>query len=532
MNFESGYETFTEEQSLILNQYVTDCQSHIFAIKNLPEVIKGALFSRYSRSYLGLRSLLLKEFIGAQEGLISSNTLEPLAQEEAILKAQSFYDRILDGYGDDSIGELGGCHLALENVSMLAAKEIEDARIGGSPLEKSTRYLCFDRPLQGKFAYYREPMLMQSEFASRYELTCDFLFQTYSRLIEPLTIYIKKNFPKSLDISENAYQAALRAKVLDCLRGLLPASTLTNLGVFGNGRFFEKLLTELGLADLAEMNSISSKSFEQLSKVIPSFIRRANSENKHWKPTELYNRQMHQVLKQAVNHKPSLRSAFKSNSSVKLINSDPEALKKVTQALLFEYSSQELSQIEVQNPLALFNQLANIRTNRRHKAPRAFEHAFYTFEIESDFGCYRDLQRHRTLTQERQLLGCSLGFIIPQEIESAGLSEPYQLALQQAADTYYLLSENMPKQAQYVVPMAFKVRWYFHINLRALQWVCELRSGPAGHSEYRFVAQEMARLVMLAQPEFSSCFKFVDFEGHSLGRLDQETRRANQQGLC
>ena len=157
----NDYEEFSESQLKIIKKYVTSTSSHIFCLRNLPEVIKGALFSRYSRSSLGLRSLLLKEFIQNEETAFSSisgqkekesnNELED--QSIAIKKAQNFYDRILDGFGDDSIGELGGAHLAIENVSMIAAKAIEDARIGGSPLEKSTRYIYFDQKYEGEYLF-------------------------------------------------------------------------------------------------------------------------------------------------------------------------------------------------------------------------------------------------------------------------------------------------------------------------------------------------------------------------------------------
>lgn len=250
--FHEDYEEFTESQHKTLEKYVTNTRSHIFVLRNLPEVIKGALFSRYSRSTLGLRSLLLKEFISNAEesgfGDIAGAgaDLQAAAQQtKAIQKAQTFYDRILDGYGDDSIGELGGAHVAIENVSMLAAKIIEDARIGGSPLEKSTRYIYFDQKVHGEYLFYREPVLMTSAYRELYVDICNMLFETYSKLIPPLTTLIETKMPQDPNTSKVAYTAALRAKVLDCLRGLLPAGTLTNMGVFGNGRFFEHLKTEL-----------------------------------------------------------------------------------------------------------------------------------------------------------------------------------------------------------------------------------------------------------------------------------------------
>jgi len=152
------------------------------------------------------------------------------------------------------------------------------------------------------------------------------------------------------------------------------------------------------------------------------------------------------------------------------------------------------------------------------------EHASFTFEIVADFGIYRDLQRHRTLTQDRQLLTCDFGYSIPEELVDTEMEKTYRSAMDQAAEVYDRIAKELPEEAQYVVPMAYNIRWYFHINLRALQWLCELRSSPQGHSSYRMVAQSLAHQTFEAIPEFSRFFKFVDCEGYDLGRLDQEIR--------
>src|SRR3972149_7870461 len=203
---------FSEENIKILQKFVSNIDKDIFVLINLPEVIKGALFSRYSRSALRLRELLLQEFILSSESSFDEIALSGnLDNILAIKKAKNFYDRILDGFGDDSIGELGGAHLAIENVSMLAAKSIEDARIGGSPLEKSTRYVYFDRKVNDEYLFYKEPIIMTSAYRDLYIVTCNLLFETYSNLIPRLTEVIKKDFPKEEGVSIGAYTAALRA---------------------------------------------------------------------------------------------------------------------------------------------------------------------------------------------------------------------------------------------------------------------------------------------------------------------------------
>ena len=540
------YEEFTPSQLKILDRYVTNTTSSVFVLRNLPEVIKGALFSRYSRSSLGLRSLLLKEFVSNDDeanfeaiagGLSHDEQEDPNIQVNAIKKAQNFYDRILDGYGDDSIGELGGAHLAIENISMLAAKVIEDSRIGGSPLEKSTRYIYFDQKVKGDYLFYREPILMTSAYKSLYLTTCNMLFDTYAKLIAPLTAFIEMHFPKDPETSKSAYAAALRAKVLDCLRGLLPASTLTNMGFFGNGRFFEFLIHKLHCNNLAEMQEIGKKSYEELSKVMPSFIRRSELSHKHHRAFAQYYESMQTEIK-LVTAMHSARCSRTSHPGVRLLSYDKDSPRSVAAAILFANSKcgfqdlteyvKKLSEDEVSR---ILEAACSSRENRRQKSPRALEHAQFTFEILADFGAYRDLHRHRILTQERQLLNCDYGFYIPPEIHESKLEKEYIEALETAKEAYDCIARELPEEAQYIVPMAYNIRWYFTVNLRALQWICELRSSPAGHPTYRLVAQEMAKEIFKVLPQFERFFKFVDFEGYRLGRLGQEQRKAEKLGL-
>lgn len=541
--FSEEYEDFTEQQKKTLERFVTNTSSQVFALKNLPEVIKGALFSRYSRSTLGLRSLLLKEFISNNEeaafdaivGTAQANTEAAKDQTLSIQKAQNFYDRILDGYGDDSIGELGGAHLAIENISMLGAKIVEDCRLGGSPLEKSTRYIYFDQKVKGEYLFYREPILMTSAFRDTYIDTCNHLFEVYSRLIGPLTEQFEAQHPKDPTISQGAYTAATRAKVLDCLRGLLPTGTLTNMGVFGNGRFYEQLIHKLECSHLAEMQEIGKRTYEELAKVIPSFIRRSHPSHRTHQLYAEFHEKMHSELKNSAIENSEIPSKGDEGPFVKLVDYTPNADRKVCAALLFPYLNASLEDIE-QHCSELSEEEINkilesgcsARETRRHKSPRGLEHATFTFEILADFGVYRDLQRHRILTQDRQLLSCNYGYFIPQEILGTPMEADYRSSMEMAKTAYEKISLELPEEAQYLVPMAYNIRWYFHVNLRALQWLCELRSSPAGHPNYRFVAQAMTQEVTRVYPQFERFFKFVDYQGYQLGRLGQEQRKAEK----
>lgn len=532
-----NYEEFTPEQKQILERFFSNTDSNIFVLRNLPEVIKGAMFSRYSRTTLGLRSLLLQEFILSEdlafESIVGMGG-EGTEQAMAIQKAQDFYDRILDGYGDDSIGELGGAHLALENITMLAAKHVEDCRIGGSPLEKSTRYVYFDKKYKGEYLYYRDPVIMTSAYKSTYIDTCNELFETYAALIPPTTELLEKRFPKDESVSTGAYRAALRAKVLDCLRGLLPASTLTNMGLYGNGRFFEGMLQKLSASTLSELRDVGAKAYTELSKTIPSFVRRSAPSHRHGAAYRDY-------VEKTRSERSRITERFTSDISdlpqagVKLVDMDSAGPEKVAAAFLFEDSSASFdsllglvegfdgSQIE-----EVLESACHARENRRQKSPRALEHAEFTFDIVGDFGTYRDLQRHRMLTQGRQLLNCDLGFYVPEDLKGTKIEREYIAAMEKARIAYNAIAVDLPEEAQYVVPMGYNIHWYFRCNLRAVQWLCELRSQAAGHPTYRKIAQDMARLVCEAEPRFARFFKFVDFSGHDLGRIGQEERIAKK----
>jgi len=531
-------EQFTPEQEAILKKFVTNTSGSIFAIFNLPEVIKGALFSRYSRSTLGLRSLLLREFIQNQDESafqeIVGGTEQSQDQLLAIKKAQNFYDRILDGYGDDSIGELGGAHLAVENVSMIAAKAIEDCRIGGSPLEKSTRYVYFDQKVNDQYLYHREAVLMTSAWKSLYENTCNMLFDTYSRLHTALSHIMNERFPRDPEVSKSAHASSIRAKVLDCVRGLLPASALTNLGLFGNGRFYETLLHKLQTSNLAELRDIGKNTYEELVKVVPSFVRRAEAHHKTHKGYADFQEEMHEEI-QTISNQIILQDEENTEPRVTLIDYDPNAPLKVAAGILYPTSHLSFStlveycrSLEPEELDKILESAAHARRERRHKSPRGLENAQFTFEFIADFGVYRDLQRHRLLTQDRQLLTCNHGYFIPEELLGTDLEKEYRSAMDAARTAHETIASELPEEAQYVVPMAYNVRWYWTANLREMQWLTELRSQPAGHISYRRIAQQMADAICDKMPAFQRFFAFVDHSNPDIGRLGQEVSIAQK----
>jgi len=525
-------EEFTKGEQGMLSRFCTNLDKPVFVLINLPEVVKGALFSRYSRSDKSLRRVLLDEFINKPEmgfkEIVGASVKSGVEQSVAIRKAEEFYDRVLVGFGDDSVAELGGAHIACENVSNIASKVLEDSRIGLSPLEKSTRYVYFNRKEDGKYRYYREPGIMAGPHAELYEQTCNLLFDTYSKLLEPVRKYVVDKNPQK-DASDRAFKSTVRAKTCDLLRGLLPASALTNVGIFGNGRAFEYLLTKMYASPLREITDLAGAMQTELSAVIPSFVKRASPSDKHGSRTNAYFTETSKAMECVSSELLSGRQPGKAED-VALVDYDADAETKIIAAMLYPSSDLPLSQLRTlvakmntKERGRIVSEYMKRRENRRHKPGRALENTYYTFDILGNYGLYRDLHRHRMLTQERQLLGTHHGYDVPQELAEAGHGDEFEKCMQSADSAYKELAKEMPKQAQYVVPLAYKLRWYNTLNLREVFHFAELRSVVQGHTDYRRIAQKMYLKVKEVHPALAEQMKYMDMSGgQKLERLDAE----------
>ena len=516
------------EEKKLIEPYFTNTEKNIFGLVNLPEVVKGALFARYSRSDKSLRRTLLEEFIKKEEMGFSEIVGENHGEKEggiiAIENAEKFYERVLIGFGDDSIGELAGVHVAVENVSNIATKLIEDRRIGISPLEKSSRYVYFDKKdAKGRYLYYREPAIMESGLDGVYEETLDFLFDTYAGLIPQVSEYVRKKYPKEGE-SERAYEASVRAKTCDLLRGLLPAAALTNLGLFGNGRAFEYLLVNLYASRLREAQNIAKEMEEELKKFIPSFVKRASDER---------GKEMQGYIKSRKKTADfsSQRINAEDVDDVRLAWHDENGVEKIICAILFPYSQTTYAELEKivkkmgkEEKEKIIDAYIGERKNRRHKPGRAFENVYYTFEIVTNFGAFRDLHRHRILTQERQLLTTNLGYDMPVELKEAGVADKFKKAMEEAKKAYKKIGQRFAEEAQYCVPFAYRIRFYMTMNAREIYHLTELRSGMQGHMDYRHVAQKIYLLAKEKHPEIFKYAKFVDMKEYGLERIEAEKK--------
>ena len=522
-------EEFTEAEVAVLRRYFTNLDGPVFALVNLPEVVKGALFARYSRSSKSLRRLFLDEFVGDLD-LAGDATVDATV---GLDRADELYQRIFFEYGDDSVAQLGGVHLACEQASNVLTKVLERGRLM-SYLEQSTRYLGYDRRLDnGHYRFYRDHDLLESRLGARYVGEMDRMFDTYRELLPLLTDWLARRYPKTPEDTDFVYRQAIRAKALDGLRGLLPASALSNLGIYASGQAYESLLLRMRAHPLPEVRDYSRLMLDELVKVIPSFLRRLDVPERGGAWTDYLAATRAATARRVEELVPTHARAAEGegSGSVRLVGFDPEGEDRVLEAIIFAQSNLSHDEaaartraLSADERRSLFHAYVGVRGNRRHRPGRAFEATEYRFEIVSDYGAFRDLQRHRLLTIEWQPLTVDLGFDVPEVVAEAGLAERYRESLLRSAELYRDVVDVLPEQAQYCVALAFRIRYAMQMNAREALHVIELRSGPQGHPSYRRVAHEMARLIreVAGHQAIADAMRYVDFSDTDLERLEAE----------
>ena len=522
-----GVEQFTAGERELLGRYFTNLDGPVFALVNLPEVVKGALFARYSRSPKSLRRLFLDEFVDELD--VAGDT--SLDASVGLRRAEQLYARVFSEYGDDSVAQLGGVHLACEQSSNVLTKILERGRLM-SYLEQSTRYIPYDSRLpSGHYRYHRDQAVLESPLGARYVGEMDRMFDTYAELLPALQSFVGRANPREGGISELAHRHAVRARCLDALRGLLPAGSLSNVGIFGSGQSYEQLLLRMRAHPLPEARRYADLILIELRKVIPSFLSRIDRPERGGVWTE-YLETCGQAMQAAVHDLWSVEVPAPGRS-VTLTDFDPAGEDKVLVAMCYPYLNapeEDIARrIETLGPeerRRIIQAYVGERSNRRHRPGRALECTSYRFDIVADYGAFRDLQRHRMLTVEWQPLGTDLGFEIPPLVEEAGLSDQFVESLERSKSLHDALAPYLPEQSAYTVALAFNIRFVMQLNAREAMHVLELRSGPQGHPAYRRIVQEMHRLIaeQAGHRAIADAMRFVDHSETSLGRLEAEQR--------
>jgi thymidylate synthase ThyX len=500
-------EEFTAEERRLLAPHFTNLDRPVFALVNLPETIKGALFARYSRYAGTVRRLYLEEFAAdVPEGG------RPFEGEEGE-RAAGLYERVFSGYGDDSIAQVGGAHVACEWVSNILTKVLQRGRLAAY-LEQSTRYIPYDQPLPksagGGHRFYRD-----DELGPEYAAAMEELFAIYSLSLAQVREWAAERWPRGEE-PEKAWERSIKAKALDLLRGLLPASTLSHVGIYASGQAYEQLLLRMMASPLPEARHFATMILEELKKVMPSFVARVERPDRGGEWISYLERRR-DAAERWVGRLGLDRREGSDAPSVELIDVDGSEDELIA-ASLFEAS--DLSERDVLDKVRalppdeqgeIIADLAGERPNRRHRPGRGWEAVRYRFEIVSDYGGFRDLQRHRMLTCQWQRLSPDLGAGVPEEVREAGAGGEYERALEVSRAEYErLAAAGMPDAAPYALCLGYRIRYLLDLNAREAMHLIELRSGREGHPTYRAVAQAMHERIASVHPAIAAAMTHVD----------------------
>jgi len=504
-------ESFTEAERERLAPHFTNLDRPVFALVNLPETVKGALFARYSRYPGTLRRLFLDEFADSLPSVTGA------WEADEGRRAAELYERIFVGYGDDSVAQLGGAHVACEWVSNVLTKVLQRPRLGAY-LEQSTRYIAYDAPMPdgGGYRFYRD-----SELGPEYRAAMDELFGIYSASLPRMRTWVGETYPARDGDSPAAHERACAAKALDLVRGLLPAASLSHMGIFATGQTYEHLILHLLGHPLPEAQECGRMVLRAVQGVMPSFVSRVERPERGGEWVSYLQRRTAAGRSWAARLGLDQAEAARAGGgpSVRLLRVEGEE-DDLLAALLFEATStsekatrEAVEALDDDARARLLADLVGDRANRRHRPGRGFEALRYRFEIVSDYGAFRDLQRHRMLTVQWQTLTPELGAGVPEEVDRAGCGEEYRRALDVSAGEHArLAAAGLPHAAPYALCLGYRIRYILDLNAREAMQLVELRSGREGHPNYRAVAHEMHALIAGVHPAVAGAMTHVDRE--------------------
>ena len=500
-------ESFSPEERALLAPHFTNLDRPVFGLVNLPETVKGALFARYSRYSGTLRQLYLEEF--AADVPAGERPFDGAEGE----RAAGLYERVFVGYGDDSIAQVGGAHIACEWVSNVLTKVLQRGRLAAY-LEQSTRYIPYNRPMSTRagesYRYYRD-----DDLGPRFEAAMNELFAIYSRSLTGVEEWAAQRWPRGEE-PEGAWRRSIRAKALDLTRGLLPAATLSHVGIYASGQAYEQMVLRLMASPLPEAREFGAMILRELQQIMPSFVSRVERPERGGEWVS-YLQRRREATESWVSRLGLDRRGAEDAPSVELIHVDGSE-EDLLASCLFESAATPETEIRARLDVLdrderaqLLGALVGERGNRRHRPGRGFEALRYRFEIVSDYGAFRDLQRHRMLTCQWQRLGPDLGAGVPEEVREAGVGDEFERALEISRAEHERLSDaGLGDAASYALCLAYRIRYVLDLNAREAMHLIELRSGREGHPAYRAVAQAMHERIAAIHPAVAAAMSHVD----------------------
>lgn len=499
-----------------LRNSVTNTTGNVYAFnETLSPMTIAAAMARLSRRGDDMRVTILDEFAAA------------MGKDEKLLQ------RVITAYGDDSVQQLVGQHLVVENASNLLTKKLEWGRLA-SYLEQSTRYIYFDRKnAEGKYRYY-VPEHFTATVKKDYVQTMDKIFDIYSRLVRNLTTHIQSTSSTPQNERDGAWKSAIRAQACDAIRPILPVSTTSTVGIYASGQALESLIMHLLSDELPEANQVGQQILDEARKVIPTFLERADRPDRGGAMVA-YRANTYQAMKELA-HKYLPDTYAGDSEAVQLTSVWPRNELELVPDMLYEHSNLPLADIQksvgdwsITRKQDVFSAYMGERLNRRHRPGRALEKAHYSFDLVCDYGIFRDLQRHRMVDDlEWQPLTPRFGYEIPQLVEEAGFSEDFEQCFDLSLELYSRLqAAGYALEAQYATLLGHRMRWKVTYNAREAFHLHELRTSPQGHPGYRKLVKQMHDKVAEVHPLMAESMKFVNQgEDPELTRLAAE--RATQ----
>ncbi len=522
---DSGY-LFTDAGIEFLKQAVTDTDGDVYAFTNfLPPATVAAAMARLSRRGDDMRITLLEEFAGKAG------------------KDTNLLRRIITAYGDDSVQQLAGVHLVVENASNLLTKKLEWGRLAAY-LEQSTRYIFFDKKdKRGKYRYY-VPAELDTKTEQNYTQAMNKIFSIYSNLVHKLTDYVVSISNVPLSERDAAFRSATKAQACDAIRPLLPVATTATVGIYASGQALESLIMHLLSDELAEARRTGQAILQQARKVIPMFLERADKPERGGAMIA-YRANTARAMQQLANNILDSNLSDNGSKSITLTDVWPRNELDLVADMLYEHSNMPLQSIRATVNEWSYEQKEEVirtyvgeRLNRRQRPGRALEKVHYSWDLVCDYGIFRDLQRHRMVDDmEWQKLSPRYGYDIPKLVEDAGLSEQFESCFDISLKLYSdLQASGYINESQYATLLGHRMRWKVTYNAREAFHLHELRTGPQGHPGYRKLVQEMHDVISNIHPLLSNAMTFVNqdedpkltrlaaerYTQYKLAQLDQE----------
>lgn len=520
----------TEAGHEYLRPLVTSSTEQVYAFTGAANPVQvAAAMARLSRRDGSLLSCILDEFADADD-------------------ADALLERVVTGYGDDSVANLSSPHVVVESISNLATKQVEWSRLA-SYLEQSTRYIFyFTKQADGTYRYYR-PKNLPAELLAKYVEYMDNIFDLYAATVKEMTEYIRAQNPRpNKDEDPSGYAAwpgATRAQACDAVRTMLPAATLSTVGIHASALTFDNIVKHLWAEPLPEMNELGTNILNAVRQVAPVFFQRTDKPDRGLTDVAYRRETREAVAEIAPITLMNDGTAYSQQVEVNVLDYWPRDEADFLAHLFFATSDLSLSDLRADfsairassndKDWAKFvaeriQTYCGDRLNRRHKPSRALEASAVEIEIVGDYGTFRDLQRHRMVSAfEWQRLSTNYGYDVPQLVIDAQLESQFRQAFTASAELYEMLvDDGYRDEAQYAVCMGYRMRYSFVANARELFHLLELRTSPQGHPGYRAICNEIYRQLADIWPNIAAAMKFVNQSDN----LDELTRMASERNTA